>query len=214
VSRYVVKEVFLTLQGEGKRAGTKAVFVRFSGCNLWDGHPLHRDRGKGPCAKWCDTDFFKGTPLDLDEIMHQVGTLWAPSHLHVDRWVVLTGGEPTLQIDNALVAALHRDGWRIAVETNGTVDNDALRLCDHICLSPKRGTAWQTLGNAHEVKVVFPGGWSEADLADVQQPFPGAELFVQPQAGHPEAVARCVAWVLANPSWRLSVQLHKALGIR
>lgn len=194
MSRYGIKEVFLTLQGEGRRAGTKAVFVRFSGCNLWDGHPLHRDQGSGPCAKWCDTDFFKGTPLDLQSLLARMHEEWRWEGKK--RWCVLTGGEPGLQVDDALVDALHEHGWLIAVETNGTVDNPALRRCDYICVAPKRGTDWKALGSAHELKVVLPGampgepGWTDDELGGIEEfvsVFPGPphgsrpELYVQPQ---------------------------------
>ena len=186
---YGIKEIFLTLQGEGARAGAKSVFVRFTGCNLWSGNPAHRDRGAGPCARWCDTDFFRGEVLALDELRARMQAVWQ-SH-DGEKWCVLTGGEPALQIDDALVAALHDDGWRIAVETNGTVDTAALRACDHVCISPKRGTAWPALAAAHEIKVVLPGaaldedGWTDAELAALEQRALGAPahpaLFVQPQ---------------------------------
>jgi len=185
---YGIKDVFLTLQGEGARAGAKSVFVRMTGCNLWSGNPAHRDRGAGPCAQWCDTDFFKGDSIELVALRDRMEALWSGAG---PRWCVITGGEPALQIDDALVGALHEHGWRIAVETNGTVANPALHACDHVCVSPKRGTAWRTLGIAHEIKVVLPGaaasedGWTDAELVEIEQIALAAperpSLFVQPQ---------------------------------
>lgn len=219
---YSVREVFLTLQGEGSRAGTKAVFVRFAGCNLWDGHPEHRDRGAGPCARWCDTDFFRGEKLELHELIERMDRLW-PANPDVIRWCVLTGGEPSLQVDEALVAALDAAQWAVAVETNGTVDNPAVLRCDHVCLSPKRGTVWNKIKTADEVKVVLPGaatgeqGWRVDELADIEKfaENHGAYLYVQPQDG-PDAAEHlraCVEWVQSHPRWRLSLQQHKLIGL-
>lgn len=194
MSRYGIKDVFLTLQGEGLRAGTKALFVRFTGCNLWDGHPLHRDRGEGSCARWCDTDFFKGTVMDADTLLGKMDDLW-PLEKGVERWCVLTGGEPTLQIDRELVDALRHSGWRIAIETNGTEENNALLYADHICIAPKllvNGEPTQIVQpRAHEIKVVLPGalpgevGWTDAMLDELEARFSDTgtpcAFFVQPQ---------------------------------
>jgi 7-carboxy-7-deazaguanine synthase len=187
---YGIKEVFLTLQGEGARVGAKSVFVRMTGCNLWSGNPAHRDRGAGPCARWCDTDFFKGDVIELAELRERMRVAWGQGDGQGEKWCVITGGEPALQIDHELVDALHADGWRIAVETNGTVDTPALRACDHVCVSPKRGTAW-SIGAAHEVKVVLPGaardedGWTDDELVVLERQALTATappaLFVQPQ---------------------------------
>lgn len=258
MSRYGIKEVFLTIQGEGLRAGTKAVFVRFSGCNLWDGLPHHRDRGEGACAKWCDTDFFKGTVMSEEEIVEAMGMLW-PVELdpNAERWCVLTGGEPCLQIDEDLMNALRFAGWKIAIETNGTEENDAASDADHICWAPKLSADGTPLPLAitvaHEVKVVLPGaaigspGWSMVQLLGLEKAarelWPGVALFVQPQdplvapnlveetalkrkIAEPGAeveayldqvfeasCAKCTAWVLANPTWRLSLQTHKFIGV-
>lgn len=195
MGRYGIKEVFLTLQGEGLRTGTKAVFVRFSGCNLWDGHPLHRDKGAGPCAQWCDTDFFKGTVTSTEELLAQMNAQW-PSRTE-ERWCVLTGGEPTLQLDAELVTALRAEGWHIAIETNGTLANEALHGVHHVCLSPKRGTDWHNiLGTCRiaEVKVILPGalalsggGWAAEELTNMRAQVLHScaplrtEFFVQPQ---------------------------------
>ncbi len=206
---YFVKECFNTIQGEALRAGTRAAFLRFAGCDLWTGREEDRTKGKGSCSTFCDTQFFGGTKYDLAKVMHLVEFEW-PARSGEERWVVLTGGEPSLQVDQALVDALHSNEWKIAVETNGCTDNAAIRACDHICLSPKRArkggqTDWQKLGKAHEIKVVLPGaapgeqGWSDEELVVVErwaqheayeallpvkgldvEPAPVA-LFVQPQ---------------------------------
>lgn len=262
MSRYGIKDVFLTVQGEGARAGTKAVFVRFTGCNLWDGLPHHRDRGVGPCAQWCDTDFAKGTVMELGELTDKMGALWPAGN--GARWCVLTGGEPCLQIDKELLLALTDLGWHVAVETNGTVENDAvLQFARHICVAPKRGTPWWTLRAADELKVVLPGampgeqGWTDEELVAVEarasqlafgstrESFraPVQALYVQPQdplvSGNfveQTALKRsvdvdadaeeqlelrlrrnlqlCITWVMAHPRWRLSMQLHKFIGMQ
>lgn len=166
---YAVKEIFLTLQGEGARAGTRAVFVRLSGCNLWSGHEADRAKGRGACARWCDTDFVGGEKLSAAAIMDRMDTLWqepAYDSPH-PRWCVLTGGEPTLQVDVELLYALKADGWMIAMETNGTVnpldehtpgpaDSTLLDLIDHLTVSPKLGSSLKRL-TAHELRVVVPG---------------------------------------------------------
>jgi organic radical activating enzyme len=243
LATYAIKEVFGTLQGEGLRAGARSVFVRMAGCNLWSGRGEDRATGKGPCARWCDTDFFKGTTFELPALLDRMAGEWGSAG---DRWCVITGGEPGLQIDDALVDALHGAGWHIAVETNGTVDTPALRRCDHLCVSPKRGTSWWTLGHAHELKVILPGavageaGWQPDELLAIEARAAdaGAVLFVQPQdplvtpsfveqtylkrsVDAPPALAatfrahlqQCIDWVASHPRWRLSVQLHKYIGI-
>ncbi len=180
--RYRFKEIFVTLQGEGARAGTKAVFARMSGCDLWSGREQDRAKGKGLCSSWCDTDFVGGEWFTADQLLAPLEACW-PGTQREERWVVLTGGEPSLQLDQVLVSTLHNEGWKIAVETNGCTDNAAVRKCDHICLSPKRARAlhrggqtdWQKLGKAHEVKVVLPGagpgeqGWSDEELVVVER---------------------------------------------
>lgn len=244
--KYVIREVFDTLQGEGARAGTRAVFVRFAGCNLWNGRPQDREKGDGPCAKWCDTDFFKGKPLTSTELIGQMDLLWpAGARFPNDpwRWCVLTGGEPALQLDAVLVDDLHAAGWKIAVETNGTINSAALNLCDHVCLSPKRGTDLRLLlrGKIHELKVILPGavpaseGWTEDELHSLEQYSGDAVLYVQPQdpvdpvtvevthlkrlgSGHAESLykenlRRCIEWIKARPAWRLSLQTHKLIGL-
>lgn len=216
MSGYTIKEMFLTLQGEGMRAGTKAVFVRFTGCNLWDGHPDHRDKGKGACAQWCDTDFYGGSKLSRAELLADMNRLWPSSD--EPRWCVLTGGEPALQLDEELVTSLQADGWSVAIETNGTRNTKAVALCDHICLSPKLGSDWDTLTRFDELKVVVPGGnpgWSEEQLLLLAEHAGNARLYVQPQDG-PDAhknLRTAIAWVQDHARWSLSIQTHKLIGL-
>jgi len=149
---YAVKEIFLTVQGEGVRAGTVSVFLRFAGCNLWSG--LEKDRA-GAICKFCDTDFVKtdglnGGRYEADVLVEKVDSLWRGIG---EKWVVCTGGEPALQLDTPLVAALHKAGFKIAIETNGTLD--VAEGVDWICVSPKANAALvQTSG--HELKLVYP----------------------------------------------------------
>jgi len=186
--RYGVKEVFRTVQGEGMNAGCPALFVRFTGCNLWNGHHLHRESGAGPCALWCDTDFLKGVALSAEDIVGMMQEAWPAEPSHTFRWAVLTGGEPMLQVDLPLLEAMDSLGWRIAVETNGTVASPAFAAVDHVCLSPKRGTSYWELGvEPHEVKVVLPGaapmqqGWTDEELDELEARWPRASFFAQPQ---------------------------------
>lgn len=241
--KYVVREVFKTVQGEGARAGTAAIFARFSGCNLWSGVPAHRAKGSGPCAAWCDTDFATGEKLTGAQLVERIEA--AHGHGREPGWVVLTGGEPLLQVDTALLDTLHAAGWKAAVETNGTVDPGLLPRFDWVCVAPKYGTEFQAaLPFAHEVKVVLPGvvgpgGWDAEGLAEIAFLSPGAHLFVQPQdpltspelveatylkrglggrdplaATYAAHVARCLEHVDASPRWRISVQAHKTIGVR
>lgn len=201
---YTVKEIFLTLQGEGARAGRRAVFVRFAGCNLWSGREADRD--KAACT-FCDTDFVGGTRFDLDGLVAEVSELWgsAPSP-----YTVLTGGEPMLQVDSALVAALKQAGFEVGIETNGTLAVDP--AIDWVCVSPKAGAeVVQRSGN--ELKLVYPQAGADP------QDFAGWEFehfFLQPMDG-PEIEANTAATVrrcMSDGRWRLSVQTHKMVGIR
>lgn len=189
---YGVKEVFDTVQGEGSRSGARSVFVRFTGCNAWNGRPEDRAKGKGECARWCDTDFVGGAQLSPAEILRLANKAWPRTHDGASRWVVLSGGEPALQVDEDLLDLLHADGWSVAMETNGSVHNDALRLVDHLTVSPKRGLPLKlpTIGQEQvtELKVVLPGtdrageGWTDSEL-EAMAALPGApwdHLFVQP----------------------------------
>ncbi len=206
-----MKEIFLTLQGEGMQAGRAAVFCRFSGCNLWSG--LERDRAHAAC-RFCDTDFvgLDGTAggrfAGPDALADAVEGAWQGGTGH--RLAVLTGGEPLLQADAALVRALHARGFEVAVETNGT--QPAPAGLDWICVSPKAGAA-MVLSGGDECKLVFPQPGAEPASFEhlafrhfLLQPMDGPDREANTQA----AIAHC----LANPRWRLSVQTHKTVGLR
>lgn len=208
---YSVKEIFYTLQGEGANAGRSAVFCRFAGCNLWSG--LERDRATAVC-KFCDTDFVGtngtrgGKYVTATELASVVASEW-PATSKGRRLVVCTGGEPLLQLDAPLIAALHAEGFEIAVETNGTIA--APTGIDWICVSPKAGADLvQTHG--HELKVVVP---QPLDF-DYLNTLNFEHRFVQPMDGpsRAENTQFAIDWCLQNPHWRLSVQTHKVIGIR
>ncbi len=210
---YTVKECFYTLQGEGLNAGRPAVFCRFSGCNLWTGREA--DRATAVCT-FCDTDFVGVGPdggkfATAEALATFVRSRW-PANAPVDvrPFVVCTGGEPLLQLDEAAVAALHEAGFEIAVETNGT--QPAPAGLDWICVSPK-ASAPVVLTSGDELKLVYPqplamperfAGWDFTHF--LLQPMDGPD-----QARHSAAA---LAYCLAHPQWRLSVQTHKVLGIR
>lgn len=203
---YTVKELFYTLQGEGAQAGRASVFLRFSGCNLWSGR--EDDRADAAC-RFCDTDFVGGEKFaHAAALSAAVAALW-PQQGGGAPYVVCTGGEPSLQLDAALVTALHERGFEIAVETNGTGDLPA--GIDWICVSPKAGTTLAVSGG-DEVKLVWPQtGLDPADL----EPLAFRHFFLQPMDGPGRAAstAACVEYCLTHPRWRLSLQTHKILGI-
>jgi 7-carboxy-7-deazaguanine synthase (Cx14CxxC type) len=210
---YTVKEIFYTLQGEGANAGRPAVFCRFSGCNLWTGREA--DRARAVCT-FCDTDFVGVGPdggrfATADTLAAAVSARWPWAASDGARpLVVCTGGEPLLQLDDAAVAALHAAGFEIAVETNGT--RPAPDGIDWICVSPK-ATAPLVLTRGNELKLVFP----QADAPpDRFESLVFEHIFLQPMDGPlaDENARLAVAYCLAHPRWRLSVQTHKALGIR
>lgn len=208
---YAVKEMFLTLQGEGVRAGRRAVFVRFAGCNLWSGR--EQDRRAAVC-KFCDTDFVGtdgdggGKFADAAALAEKAAGMWGGELLH--RYVVLTGGEPMLQVDDALVEALHAKGFEIAIESNGTVA--AHPEIDWVCISPKAGSeVVQRSGN--ELKLVWPQPGSDVDAME-QWAFD--HLLVQPMddAHARDNAQAAIDFVMARPHWRLTLQGHKYLGLR
>jgi 7-carboxy-7-deazaguanine synthase (Cx14CxxC type) len=207
---YQIKEIFYTLQGEGGQSGRPAVFCRFSGCNLWSGR--EEDRHKAIC-QFCDTDFWGtdgengGRYPDADVLASKIASLWpAPEG---KPYVVCTGGEPLLQLDAVLVAALHRRGFEVAVETNGTVA--APEGIDWLCVSPKAGTELLVKAGS-ELKLVFPQPGAEPER------FAGLDFeyfFLQPMDG-PDAAENtrlALAYCLEHPHWRLSLQTHKILQI-
>ena len=206
---YAVKEIFLTLQGEGVQAGRRAVFLRLSGCNLWSGREEHRATAD---CRFCDTDFVGtdgalGGRYGAADLADQVEWLWGEGG--EGRLVVVTGGEPLLQLDAELIEALHRRGFQIAVETNGTCL--APPGIDWICVSPKAGTRiLQREGN--ELKLVWPQeGIDPADLLG----WNFDHFLIQPLDGaaREASIAAAIEFVLRNPRWRLSLQNHKLLGL-
>ena len=207
---YAVKELYVTLQGEGAQTGSRAVFLRFAGCNLWSGRQA--DRAQATCT-FCDTDFVGtngpggGKFTDAVALADAVDHAWGPRIEH--RLVISTGGEPLLQLDTALIAALQARGFRVGVETNGTIA--APPRLDWICVSPKAAARLvQTSGD--ELKLVYP-----QPLAPPER-FAGLAFthrFLQPMDG-PEVAANtraAIAYCLDNPAWRLSLQTHKLIGI-
>ena len=206
---YAVKELFLTLQGEAGQAGKAAVFCRFSGCNLWSGR--EEDRAQAIC-QFCDTDFVGmngeggGRFATPQALAAAASALWRGDG---DRLVVCTGGEPMLQLDSDLIEAFHAAGFKVAVETNGTLP--APEGIDWICVSPKAGTQLvQTTGQ--ELKLVFPQPGAEPELFGHLE---FERFWLQPMDG-PNRRANtdgAIDYCLRNPKWRLSVQTHKYLGI-
>ena len=205
---YAVKEIFLTLQGEGMQAGRRSVFLRFAGCNLWSGR--ESDRAEAQC-RFCDTDFVgtdgeNGGRYDAEGLAARVRELWGEGERPL---VVVTGGEPMLQLDSALVDALHSAGFEIAAETNGTLP--AAAGLDWICVSPKAGTRIvQRSGD--ELKLVWPQvGIDPADLAG----WDFRHFLIQPLDGPERAasMAAAIDYVMNHPRWRLSLQSHKVIGL-
>ena len=208
---YAVKEIFLTLQGEGAHAGRAAVFCRFAGCNLWSGR--EQDRASATC-KFCDTDFvgtdgtFGARYASADDLADAIASQWAGEHGY--RYVVLTGGEPLLQVDADLIDALHARGFSIGLETNGTIEPpDGV---DWICVSPKAGAELR-VRRGDELKLVYP---QEGAMPAAFAGLAFERFSLQPMDG-PDVVAnteRAVAYCIRHPQWRLSLQTHKTLGIR
>ena len=210
---YTVKECFYTLQGEGLNAGRAAVFCRFSGCNLWTGR--EQDRATAVCT-FCDTDFVGVGPdggkfADAESLAAFVASRWpADAPPDVPKFVVCTGGEPLLQLDDAAVRALHARGFEIAVETNGT--QAAPPGIDWVCVSPK-AQAPLVLTSGDELKLVFP---QDTAMPERFEALDFRHFLLQPMDGpnQSENTEAALAYCLAHPRWRLSVQTHKGLGIR
>jgi 7-carboxy-7-deazaguanine synthase (Cx14CxxC type) len=208
---YSVKEIFYTLQGEGRNAGRAAVFCRFAGCNLWSGR--EQDRAEAVCT-FCDTDFVGtdgtggGKFRDADALAAAVDAEWGGAG--GAKMVVLTGGEPLLQADAALTDALHARGFEVAVETNGTVAPPP--GIDWLCVSPK-AEAPLAIKGGDELKLVYP---QPAAMPERFEGLDFAHFLLQPMDGPAlaENTAAAIAYCLAHPKWRLSVQTHKVVGIR
>jgi len=207
---YAVKEAFLTLQGEGVQAGSRAVFLRFAGCNLWSGR--EQDRATAQC-NFCDTDFVGidgpggGKFADADKLADHVEALWGPGKER--RLVVITGGEPMLQLDEALIDALHERGFRVAVESNGTLA--AVRGIDWLCISPKVGTeVVQRSGD--ELKLVWPQ--PGIDPAQFER-WEFDHFLVQPMDGpdRKASIDAAIDLAMARPRWKLTLQAHKVVGL-
>jgi 7-carboxy-7-deazaguanine synthase len=207
---YQVKEIYYTLQGEGARTGRAAIFLRFAGCNLWSG--IEKDRARAVC-KFCDTDFIGingvngGRFSDADRLAGQVAALWPDGK--TSRYVVCTGGEPLLQLDSALIDALHVRKFEIAIESNGTIE--APPGIDWICVSPK-AEAEVVQRRGDELKLVYP----QADAPPERFSSLAFEhFFLQPMdSPEREANTRAAAeYCLAHPQWRLSLQTHKLIGL-
>jgi 7-carboxy-7-deazaguanine synthase len=208
---YAVKEIFYTLQGEGRNSGRPAVFCRFSGCNLWSGR--ESDRATAVC-KFCDTDFvgIDGLGGGRFENAHDLGlavsSMWPKEHSSL-KLVVCTGGEPLLQLDTNLIEALHSHGFEVAIETNGTLPVPA--GVDWVCVSPKHGTDL-VVRTGNELKVVYPQEYDprEFGLLEFQH------FYIQAMDGpnQSENLSKAVSFCLENPQWNLSLQTHKLLQIR
>jgi len=204
---YAVKELFYSLQGEGVNAGRPAVFCRFAGCNLWSGR--EEDRASAIC-RFCDTDFVgadAGKFESCGALAAAVDALWPGGGA---KFVVMTGGEPALQADDALVAALHERGFAVAVETNGTLPLPA--GLDWICVSPKAGTELK-VRRGNELKLVYPQAGAEPANYEalafehfLLQPMDGPQIRTNTE--------KSAAYCMAHPRWRLSLQTHKVIGIR
>ncbi len=207
---YSVKEIYFTLQGEGAQAGRSAVFCRFAGCNLWSG--LEKDR-PGAICRFCDTDFVGtngpggGKFESADQLAQACAASWQGNG--GKRLAVLTGGEPMLQVDDALIAALHGEGFEIAIETNGTLP--VPRDIDWICVSPKAGTELvQKSGD--ELKLVYP----QQGIEPVEmEALDFAHFFLQPMdcSERDTSLQAVVEYSLKHPNWRISLQTHKLIGI-
>lgn len=211
MGKYAVKELFLTLQGEGAQAGRTAVFCRFSGCNLWSGR--EKDRADAIC-RFCDTDFVGtdgpggGSFDEAESLAKAIENLWTGGM--ADRFVVFTGGEPLLQLDSALIGAVHAHGFEAAVETNGTLAPPP--GLDWLCVSPK-ARAPLVADAGSELKLVFP---QEGLMPDGLSALAFSHFWLQPMDGPDLAAntAAAIAYCLDHPRWRLSLQTHKFIGIR
>lgn len=219
---YKVKEMFYSLQGEGARAGRASVFCRFSKCNLWNGR---EDSRTGSVCDFCDTDILGtdgqngGTFDTAEDLSNAVNALWPEGHANAKPYVVFTGGEPLLQLDETLIEEMHTLGFEVAVETNGTLE--APQGIDWICVSPKSDSEIK-LRYANELKLVYP---QQAAMPERFENFDCSNFFLSPMASHTATdnsggdmlkkmnTQRALDYCLANPQWRLTLQLHKILSI-
>ena len=207
---YRIKEIYFTQQGEGKNTGKDFVFVRFAGCNLWSGKEKHR---ASAICKFCDTDFYgtngvNGGIYETKDLVTKIKSLWISKDSEIR--VVLTGGEPLLQVDDSLITALKKANIYIAIETNGTLK--APKGIDWICMSPKANTDIQ-LTEGSEIKVIYPQ--ENLDPADFNN-MNFSNYYIQPMDSkdYEANVSKSVEFCMQNSNWRLSLQTHKILGIR
>ena len=207
---YRIKEIYFTQQGEGSNTGRDFVFVRFSGCNLWSGKEKNR---KSAICQFCDTDFYgtdgiNGGVYSVKQLIEKIKSLWVSRDDNIA--VVLTGGEPLLQVNDELVAALKQEQIYIAVETNGTLD--APDHIDWICMSPKANTEIK-LKKGNEIKVIFPQESLDPEKFSL---FDFSEFYLQPMDSnkYQENLNATITYCQKNPKWKLSLQTHKILGIR
>lgn len=210
---YTVKEIFYSLQGEGRHAGRPSVFCRFAGCNLWSGR--EEDRATAICW-FCDTDFvgsdgdYGGKYISASDLARRVASLWPPGVPNkLPPYVVCTGGEPLLQVDKGLVDAFHEHGFEVAIESNGTIGFDF--DVDWLCVSPKAGTTL-ALRSGNELKLIFPqehAGPSLFEGLDFE------EFYLQPMDGPDlrQNTELAVHYCMEHPQWKLSLQLHKLVGL-
>ncbi len=202
--KYRVKELFWTVQGEGRNAGTAAIFVRFSGCNQWTGLEVDREKGLADCARWCDTQFHDGEWIEHQQLVSDIA-----AYRDQARLVVFTGGEPALQLTAELLRDVAALGLQCAVETNGTVS-----LPQEPCwvtVSPKGGKHPLTVTTGDELKLVYPQlGVQPADVEHLQF----EHFYLQPRDNAPDHTRACMEYIRQHPQWRLSVQVHKYIGVR
>lgn len=209
---YTIKEIFYTLQGEGANTGRPAVFCRFAGCNLWSGKERHRENA---VCKFCDTDFVWNSATDVgkfkspEDLAQAVANEW-PWQVRGKPLVVCTGGEPLLQLDVELISAFHARGFEVAVETNGTLP--APDGIDWICVSPKADTKL-VLKEGHELKLIFP---QEGATPEMFASLAFQNFFLQPMDGleREKNTRLAIKYCKTQPQWRLSIQVHKIIGIR
>jgi 7-carboxy-7-deazaguanine synthase len=202
--RYRVNELFWTVQGEGRNAGMPSIFVRFSGCNQWTGLEADRQKGLADCARWCDTQFHDGDWIEHEELLSKIA-----AYRDQARLVVFTGGEPALQLTSDLLNDVAALGLRCAVETNGTVPLPHGQYW--VTVSPKGGKHPLAVTTGDELKVVYPQlGVQPVELEHLQF----EHFYLQPRDNSPDHTRACLEYIRQHPQWRLSVQVHKYIGVR
>lgn len=202
--RYRLKELFWTVQGEGRNAGTPAIFVRFSGCNQWTGLEADREKGFADCARWCDTQFHDGEWIEHSALLSDI-----TAYRNQARLVVFTGGEPGLQLTAELLRDVSASGFQSAIETNGTVPLPPGNYWRTV--SPKGGKHPLVVIAGNELKLVYPQlGVQPRDVEHLRF----EHFYLQPRDNSPENTQACLQYIRQHPQWRLSVQVHKYIGLR